>query len=68
MSFTCGRCDKAQLSGITPNRIITKSRKAIYKRRTDTRGNIIDKGGVGREPVKEINMCQECYNVYQQNQ
>jgi len=53
MSFKCDYCDKPQIDGTKPNKVITKTRNVTYKSKE---GKI----STGTEIVKEVNLCNNC--------
>jgi hypothetical protein len=60
MSFRCQRCGKPQPPGTPENKVTVATRDKIYDPRYDEEGELIDKGGGGREIAKEIRVCPEC--------
>lgn len=65
MSFRCDNCNKVQPAYSKPIKVITETRNRIYpKRFADLEQKIvIDNGGVGTEVVKEVDLCQDCYQL-----
>lgn len=63
MSYRCGNCGKQQPDGSQPKPTIVETRVKTYPRREYTlRGKeLVDRGGVGRETVREVLHCNNCF-------
>ena len=60
MSYRCeGPCRRKKGPGSKPIRIVTKTRAKVYPPRY-VNGEMVDKGGEGREIVEEKNFCPDC--------
>ena len=59
MSFICDRCKKPQPKKAKPHRIVAEIRPKIYEARYKE-GVMIDSGGVGKEIVREKQLCKKC--------
>lgn len=59
MSFICQLCGELQGNRKKPVKKVIKTRIKIYPVRKKGK-DIIDKGGVGVEVVKEIEVCETC--------
>jgi hypothetical protein len=55
MSFRCQRCGRSIRSGVKANTVVVETRRRTYEYQ-DGRPN-----GVGREIVKEIRVCPDCF-------
>jgi hypothetical protein len=60
MSFICCFCKKAQPDRTKPIKVVLETRRKVYPVRRDKEDEVIDKGGIGRETVKEAYICKYC--------
>ena len=60
MAFRCQKCGEAQRDWATPTLFVVERRDKTYPVRKNAEGDIIDKGGVGYETVREIQVCGKC--------
>lgn len=61
--FRCGFCKKTSQLGEKKTMIPTETREKNYPRREERHGfftDLIDRGGAGREIVKETAACEKC--------
>ena len=63
MSFVCQSCNRSQENGVKPIKVVIQTREKIYPVRYVGK-IVIDNGGRGTEIVKEINMCELCFNKF----
>jgi len=60
--YKCQECGKISKAGETVNKIVTETRKKEYEFEIQKGRNTITKTSKGSEIVKEIEVCEECYN------
>jgi hypothetical protein len=60
MSFICYSCKKPQPNRTKPIKIVLETRRKIYPVRRNKENEVIDKGGIGRETVKDAYICKYC--------
>jgi hypothetical protein len=59
--FICEICNKQVKEGISPTMVVLDRREKNYPTRfNQTTGEVIDKGGIGEEIVKEAKACPSC--------
>lgn len=65
MSFICEICNRPMPIGSKPIQYVTKTREVEYPERVvvdplSKKRKVIDRGGVGWEIVKQLNICKRC--------
>lgn len=63
--FICQKCGKSIGPRVAPNKVVVETRTKEYPQRFaldeyGNRGEMIDKGGVGTEIVREEIRCNDC--------
>ena len=56
MSYICKNCGTAKIAGSKPNKVVVETRESYY--------DFFGVGTVGREIVKEVNLCDVCYTKW----
>jgi hypothetical protein len=60
VSFKCQKCGLPQPAGIGPTVIVVETRARIYPERLRKDKTVLDRGGEGREIVRELSVCKSC--------
>ena len=58
--YRCDKCGKSTEANQSMIREVAETRYKEYPERRDTKGNMIDAGGDGREIVRELKLCPRC--------
>lgn len=67
--YKCQKCNKISKPGESINKFVVSTREKKYiNKTTDKKGNEYYKTTYGNEIVKEIIVCQECYDELVRNQ
>jgi hypothetical protein len=59
--FNCMCCHKSVGPHVSPMNLVIETREKVYPERHNSEGEVIDRGGSGREIAKEIKVCYPCF-------
>lgn len=58
MSYRCEGCGEVKKG--RPNMVVAETRDKVYPTRMNEQNEVIDRGGKGKEIVKEVKLCDSC--------